>query len=46
VPQTAQTTVTLPYTEAQLAGDLNVVVVGWNDTTAQVSTVTDSNRNV
>jgi hypothetical protein len=27
-------------------GDLNVVIVGWNDTTAQVTSVTDSNRNV
>ena len=35
MPQTPQTTVTLPYTSAQTAGDLNVAVVGWNETTAQ-----------
>ena len=45
VPQTSQTTVTLPYTSAQTAGDLNVVVVGWNDTTAKVSSVTDTSGN-
>ena len=30
---------------AQTAGNLNVVIVGWNDTTAQVSSVTDSKGN-
>ena len=34
------------YTSAQTAGNLNVVVVGWNDTTAAVSSVTDSSGNV
>src|ERR1043165_9015471 len=29
-----------------MAGNLNVVVVGWNDTTAAVSSVTDSTGNV
>ena len=28
-PQTPQTTVNVPFTAAQTAGDLNVVVVGW-----------------
>jgi hypothetical protein len=46
VPQTTQTTVTLPYNAAQTAGNLNVVVVGWNDTTAKVSSVTDTDGNV
>jgi hypothetical protein len=46
VPSTAQTTVTVPYTGAQTVGDLNVVVVGWNDTIAQVSSVTDSKGTV
>jgi hypothetical protein len=45
-PLTPQTTVTVPYNAAQTAGDLNVVIVGWNDTTAQVSSVTDSKGNV
>ena len=36
---------TVTYTQAQLAGDLNVVVVGWNDSTAQIASVTDSKGN-
>src|SRR5260370_20437154 len=46
VPPTPQSTVTVQYAAPQIAGDLNVVVVGWNDTTARVSLVTDSNGNV
>jgi len=46
VPQTPQSTVTVPYTATQAATDLNVVVVGWNDTTAQVSSVTDTAGNI
>ena len=42
VPQTPQTTVTVPYTSAQTAGDFNILVVGWNDSTSQVSSVKDS----
>ena len=34
------------FNAAQVAGDLNVVVVGWNDSTANVSSVTDSKGNV
>jgi hypothetical protein len=45
-PQTAQTSVTIAYSAAQVAGDLNIVVVGWNDTTAWVSSVTDTRGNV
>jgi hypothetical protein len=45
VPQTSQATVTLPFAAAQAAGDLNVVVVGWNDTVAQVIAVTDAEGN-
>jgi uncharacterized membrane protein len=44
-PQTSETTVNVTFNAAQAAGDLNVVVVGWNDTTAMVSTVTDSSGN-
>jgi fibronectin type 3 domain-containing protein len=44
-PQTPQTTMNVAYTAAQVAGDLNVVVVGWNDSTAVVSAVTDSSGN-
>ncbi len=46
VPQTPQTKVTVTYTAAQAAGNLNVVIVGWNDATAQVSSLTDSKGNV
>ena len=45
-PQSPQSTVPVIYTSAQTAGDLNVVVVGWNDTTVTVSSVTDSEGNV
>jgi IPT/TIG domain/Fibronectin type III domain len=45
VPQTVQTSVPVTFTTAQAAGDLNVVVVGWNDTNAIVNTVTDKSGN-
>ena len=45
-PQSPTSTVTATYQSAQLAGDLNVVVVGWNDSTAVVKSVTDSKGNV
>jgi len=45
-PQTPQTTVSVPFTLAQAAGNLNVVVVGWNDSTAAVKTITDTKNNV
>ncbi len=44
-PQTAQTSVSVPFTAAQGAGHLNVVVVGWNDATRQVLTVSDTKGN-
>ena len=40
-PQTSQASVPVTFTAAQSAGDLNVVAVGWNDTTATVTSVTD-----
>ena len=45
-PQTPQTTVNVTFASAQVAGDLNVVVVGWNDSTATVSSVRDTKGNV
>src|SRR5208282_6034165 len=45
-PQSPKSTVPVTFTSAQTAGNLNVVVVGWNDTTATVSSVTDSKGNV
>jgi IPT/TIG domain/Fibronectin type III domain/Abnormal spindle-like microcephaly-assoc'd, ASPM-SPD-2-Hydin len=44
-PQSAQSTVSVQYSGAQAAGDLNVVVVGWNDSVATVSAVTDTSGN-
>ena len=41
-PQTATGSVAVTYALAQKAGNLNVVVVGWNDTTSTVSMVSDS----
>src|SRR5206468_1532274 len=45
-PQTSQSTVTVPFPGAQTRGDLNVVVVGWSDSTTQVQSVTDTKGNV
>ncbi len=45
-PQSPQTTVSVKFNAAQIAGDLNVVVVGWNDSTATVAGVTDTAGNV
>ncbi len=39
------TTVTVTYKSAQVAGDLNVVVVGWHQTAATVKSVSDSAGN-
>src|SRR5205823_4359441 len=44
-PANNRTTVSVAYPVAQTAGNLNVVVVGWNDTTSSVSSVTDSTGN-
>jgi hypothetical protein len=44
-PQSAMTTVTITYNNAQTAGNLNVVAVGWNDATSTVSSVVDSKGN-
>ena len=44
-PQTPQSTVTARFPVSQKAGNLNVIIVGWSDTTASVSTVTDSRGN-
>ena len=44
-PQSPTATVAVTYPGAQTAGDLNVVVVGWNDTTSTVQSVKDSAGN-
>ena len=45
-PQTAQSTITVTFTDAQAAGDLNVVFAAWPDSVTTVSSVTDSAGNV
>ena len=42
VPQTSQSTVTVAFTAAQTAGNLNVVVVGWRTTTTHILSVSDT----
>src|SRR5438105_496302 len=44
-PQTASASVPVTFAVAQTAGNLNVVAVGWNDTTSTVSSVSDSRGN-
>src|SRR5579862_6681401 len=45
-PQSPQTSVAVTFKSAQVAGDLNVVVAGWNDSQATVKNVTDTAGNV
>jgi hypothetical protein len=45
-PQTASASVAVTYTAAQTVGNLNVLLVGWNDATSTVSSVTDSRGNI
>jgi len=44
-PQSNTATVSVSYPASQTSGNLNVVVVGWNDTTATVTSVEDSAGN-
>jgi Abnormal spindle-like microcephaly-assoc'd, ASPM-SPD-2-Hydin/Domain of unknown function (DUF4402) len=44
-PQSPTATVSVGFPAAQTSGDLNVVVVGWNDTSATVLSVKDSAGN-
>jgi hypothetical protein len=46
VPQTPQKVVSVAYKATQVAGNLNVLVIGWNDTTAKIASVTDSKQSV
>jgi hypothetical protein len=43
---TAQNFITVPFKGAQTTGNLNVVVVGWQDSSATVASVTDTAGNV
>jgi hypothetical protein len=42
---TSGSSISVPYNEGQIAGDLNVVAVMSGDTTSSISSVTDSNGN-
>ena len=44
-PQTSTATVNVPFSAVQSAGNLNVVIAGWNDTTARITSVTDTKGN-
>jgi PKD repeat protein len=44
-PQTPQTTVSTSFGQPQTAGNLNVVVVGWDNATANIVSVTDTAGN-
>ncbi|HXT34786.1 MAG TPA: DUF4038 domain-containing protein, partial [Chloroflexota bacterium] len=44
-PQSTLASVSVSYPLAETAGDLNVVVVGWNDTSAAITSVRDSAGN-
>jgi hypothetical protein len=45
-PQNPASSVSVTYAQAQRAGDLNVVAIGWNDTISSITSVTDSAGNV
>ena len=44
-PQSSVSTLSVGYPSAEAAGDLNIVVVGWNDATSTVRSVTDTAGN-
>ena len=44
-PQSPASTVSVPFSKVQTAGNLNVVVIGWNDTVTNVQSVTDTQGN-
>ena len=44
-PQTPQSSVSVTYTGAQTVGNTNVLAIGWNDVTSNISSVTDSAGN-
>jgi glucose/arabinose dehydrogenase/chitodextrinase len=45
-PQTNQTQVSVVYTAPQVAGDTNILVIGWSNSTSNITSVTDSAGNV
>jgi chitodextrinase len=45
-PQTPESVVAATYVDAETAGDTNIVAIGWNDTTASITSVVDAAGNV
>jgi chitodextrinase len=45
-PQSPQNRVTATYASSQVAGNTNILAIGWNDTTATLTSVTDSAGNL
>ena len=45
MPQTNQSSVAVTYTGAQTAGDTNILAIGWNNATSNITSVTDSAGN-
>ena len=45
-PQSPEKTPKVKFTAVQVAGDLNIVVVGWDDSTTVVNSIKDSMGNV
>ena len=45
-PQTNQSTVPVTYTSAQTAGNTNILAIGWNNATSNITSVTDSAGNI
>jgi hypothetical protein len=45
-PQSPQTQATLTFASAQVAGDTNIIVIGWSDATSNIVSITDSAGNV
>ncbi|MFO1098478.1 MAG: Ig-like domain-containing protein [Xanthobacteraceae bacterium] len=44
-PQTNQSTVSVSYASSQSAGNTNILAIGWNNTTSNITAVTDSAGN-
>ena len=45
IPQTNQSSVAVTYTGAQTAGNTNILAIGWNNATSNITSVTDSAGN-
>ena len=44
-PQTNQSAVSVTYANAQVVGDTNILAIGWNNATSNITSVTDSAGN-